>query len=371
MQRIPVQAASASYEVIVGAGLLRSAAESIGPIAEGRRLFVVVDQNVVPHHGQVLEAALEGFDVTMLPVELGERRKRLSTVEDLTQRMHEAGADRSAVVVAFGGGVAGDVGGFVAASYMRGVDVIQIPTTLLSQVDASVGGKTGVNLATGKNLVGAFHQPRLVLMDPSLVRSLPDREYRAGLYEVIKHGIIRDAALLAFMATHREAALGRDPAALEPMVADSVRIKAAVVADDEREGGLRRILNYGHTLGHALEAETEYSRLLHGEAVGWGMVAAGRLSESLDLLHPDDRASIEELILSYGAIPSLADLRAAPIAARVAGDKKTIGGTTNFILAERPGAVRIVQNPPHEAVVAATHDALAAYEALAGATAGA
>jgi len=367
MQRIPVQAASASYEVLVGAGLLRSAAESIAPIAEGRRLFVVVDQNVLPHHGAALEAALTKFDVTMLPVELGEQRKRLSTVEDLAQRMHRAGADRSAVVVAFGGGVAGDVGGFVAASYMRGVDVIQIPTTLLSQVDASVGGKTGVNLASGKNLVGAFHQPRLVLMDPELVLSLPARDYRAGLYEVIKHGIIRDAALLAFMSQYRGAALQRDPAALERMVADSVRIKAAVVADDEREGGLRRILNYGHTLGHALEAETQHSRLLHGEAVGWGMVAAGRLAESLGLLHPDDRASIERLILDYGEIPSLSDLHAEAIADHVAGDKKTIGGTTNFVLAEHAGKVRIVQNPPHESVVRAAHDALAAYAAVPGA----
>ena len=289
MQRIPVDAASASYEVIVDAGAIEDAGRHIGPIADGRRLFVVADEAVLQHQGERLERGLSGLDYTLLPAPLGEQRKRLATVEDYCDRMHAAGADRSAVVVAFGGGIAGDVGGFVAASYMRGVDVVQVPTTLLSQVDAAVGGKTGVNLASGKNLVGAFHQPKLVLMDTTALGTLPNREYRAGLFEVIKHGIIRSRELFELMGQHRDRALARDPEMLERMVADSVRIKADVVAADEREGGLRKILNYGHTFGHALEAETAYARLLHGEAVGWGMIAAGRMGEALGTIDPARR----------------------------------------------------------------------------------
>ena len=184
--------------------------------------------------------------------------------------MFAAGADRSACVLAFGGGIAGDVGGFVAAVYMRGVDLIQVPTTLLAQVDAAVGGKTGVNLTEGKNLVGAFHQPRLVLMDPLTLTTLPDREYRAGLFEVVKHGIIRSRSLFDLMTNASERILARDPELLEKIIAESVAIKAEVVRRDEKEGGLRRILNFGHTLGHAIEAQTGYRRLLHGEAVGYG-----------------------------------------------------------------------------------------------------
>lgn len=358
MERIQVRAASASYDVVVDAGAIDQAGRHIREIAKDRRLFVVADENAFRHQGARLEQGLSGLDYVLLPIALGEQRKRLAAVEELCERMHAAGADRSAVVVAFGGGIAGDVGGFVAASYMRGVDVVQVPTTLLAQVDAAVGGKTGVNLASGKNLVGAFHQPKLVLMDTSALSTLPDREYRAGLFEVVKHGIIRSPELFELMRDERERAFARDPEILTRMVAESVRIKAAVVEADEREGGLRRILNYGHTFGHALEAETGYSRLLHGEAVGWGMVAAGRMGEALGLIESGERRRIEEVVLSYGPIPSLEGLDAESIAARVGGDKKTVGGVTHFILPERTGRVTVVPGPPHGQVVAAIRAAL-------------
>ena len=358
MTRIRVSAPGGGYDVAIEAGSLARAGESIAAAVGRRRLFVIADATVWSFLGGRLSAALQGREWTLLKTDLGERRKRLSTVEELCSAMHAAGADRGCAVVAFGGGVAGDVAGFVAACYMRGVDVVQIPTTLLAQVDASVGGKTGVNLASGKNLAGAFHQPRLVLIDPATLDTLPDREYRAGLQEVIKHGIIRSAALFDFVNDRREAVLARDPAAVEHIVAESVRIKAAVVAEDEREAGLRRILNFGHTLGHALEAETAYRRLLHGEAVAYGMIAAGRLSELRGRLDAASRERIEAAVGGCIAMPSLADLSARSIAARVGGDKKAVGGKARFVLADAIGKVGDDLDPPAELVVAAAEHAL-------------
>ncbi len=360
MQRIPVKAASASYEVIVEAGCLERARQHLAAFIEGRRLFLVADERVWSAQGERLQKGLEGINYTLITAQLGEQRKRLSTVEDLAERMHQAGADRSAIVVAFGGGVAGDIAGFLGASYMRGVDVIQIPTTLLAQVDSAVGGKTGVNLATGKNLFGAFQQPLLALIDTQALDTLPEREVRAGLYEVIKYGVIWDPELFELLETQREQVLARKPDTIERIVADSVRIKAEVVAQDERESGVRRILNYGHTFGHALEAETGYKLLLHGESVAWGMIAAGRLGEALGTIDRDERVRIEKLIQSYGPLPSLAGINPATTAPRVLGDKKTIGGKTNFILPERIGKVKVVSDVPMEQVEAAMTAALEA-----------
>ena len=360
MIRIPVRAASAAYEAVVDSGGLGRARSYLEPLIAKRRLFVIADEGAFAAQGEALAAGLKGMDVEFLPEPLGEGRKRLAVVEALAERLHRAGADRSAVIAAFGGGVAGDLGGFVAAGYMRGVDVIQIPTTLLAMVDAAVGGKTGVNLASGKNLFGAFHQPKLVLVDPETLQTLPEREYRAGLFEVIKHGVIWSLGLFEFLEREREAVLARRPAALERIIADSIHIKSAVVEQDEREGGLRRILNYGHTLGHALEAETGYSRLLHGEAVGWGMTAAGRLAEIVGLLGREGRARIEELIQAYGPLPPLDGLEPERLAARVSGDKKTVGGRAHFVLPETIGKVRIVVDPPRDAVVEAARLALEA-----------
>ena len=328
--RIPVQTAGASYDVVVERGSLEHASDYLDLLVGGRRIFVVADEGAWRHQGPRFEAGLEGLDSAILPMPAGEEGKRLEQIESLADQMYAAGADRSSCVLAFGGGVAGDVGGFLAAAYMRGVDVVQVPTTLLAQVDAAIGGKTGVNLAAGKNLLGAFHQPILVLIDPTSLETLPEREYRAGLFEVIKYGIIRSRSLFDLLRNQREAVLSREPKVLEAIITESVSIKAEVVAKDEREEDLRRILNYGHTLGHALEAESAYRCLLHGEAVAYGMTAAARLAESSGLLPSEERQAIEETIFAYGPIPSLEGISAAKLVARLTGDKENGGGTSPF-----------------------------------------
>ncbi len=358
MPLVRVETGAGQYDVRIEAGSLSGIGEAARAALGARRLFVLADETVWNCLGPRVAPGLDGCDWTLLAIPLGEPRKRLETVEEICSAMHRAGADRRSAVVALGGGVAGDVGGFVAASYMRGIDVIQVPTTLLAQVDASVGGKTGVNLATGKNLVGAFHQPRLVLVDPESLDTLPAREYRAGLQEVVKHGIIRSEPLFEFMERRRDAVLARELPAVEYMIEESVRIKAAVVRADEREGGLRRILNFGHTLGHALEAETNYSLLLHGEAVAFGMIAAARLSEIRGRLARADRERIECAVLAYASFPSLDGLEARRIAARISGDKKAVGGKARFVLADRIGLVSEELAPPSEKVIEAAQHAL-------------
>jgi 3-dehydroquinate synthase len=369
MPRIPVETAHAAYDVVVEAGALERAREWVQPITASRRLFVIADPQAWRQQGGRLAAGLAGLDYTVLELQAGEENKRLNQIESLAERMYAAGADRSCCVVAFGGGITGDVGGFLAASYMRGVDVIQVPTTLLAQVDAAIGGKTGVNLASGKNLVGAFHQPRLVLMDPQTLSTLPDREYRAGLFEVLKYGVIWSPKLFEVMTAGRKEVLARDPRILEAIISESARIKAAVVKADEREGDLRRILNYGHTLGHALEAETAYRCLLHGEAVAYGMIAAGRLAEALELLAADLRAQIEQTVLDYGPLPDPGEIVPQKLVARISGDKKTIGGRVHFVLADRIGHARVVKDPPSELVLEAAAGALQALRQAAASSA--
>src|ERR1700681_1952487 len=227
----------------------------------------------------------------------------MAEVEALAEQMIAGGGDRSSLIVAFGGGIVNDVAGFLAAIFMRGVPVIQVPTTLLAQVDAAVGGKTGVNLVSGKNLVGSVHQPLVVLIDPEVLETLPEREYRAGLYEIIKCGVIRDAELFRVLAEGADRVFAQEPQTMDRIIADAVRIKAEVVTADEREGDLRRILNFGHTVGHALEADTHYSRFLHGEAVAFGMRAATVLAERSGCLGPSDSAMIQGVIAKYGPIP--------------------------------------------------------------------
>jgi 3-dehydroquinate synthase len=368
MQRIAVKTAGSLYDVVVERGSLDRAADYIRAVIGEQRLFVAADPGAWIAQGARLEAALRGLDYTVLKMEGGEENKRIRQVEALAEQMYSAGADRKCCVVTLGGGIAGDVGGFLAASYMRGVDVIQIPTTLLAQVDAAIGGKTGVNLASGKNLLGAFHQPRLVLVDPTALSTLGDREYRAGLFEVIKYGVIWSPKLFELMAMGRKEVMAREPEILEALIAGSVRIKADVVKADEREGDLRRILNYGHTLGHTLEAETLYRRFLHGEAVAYGMIAAGRLAEALELLAPGTRQEIEQTILDYGPVPDPGDVLAENLVARISGDKKTIGGRVHFVLASRIGQVQVVTNPAPSLVLQAASEALESLRAAAAET---
>jgi 3-dehydroquinate synthase len=261
--------------------------------------------------------------------------------------MAEAGGDRGSLLIAFGGGIVGDVGGFLAAIYMRGIPCIQVPTTFLAQVDSSVGGKTGVNLPEGKNLVGSFHHPLAVFADIGVLGTLPDRELRAGLMESVKAGIIRDRSLVRFMEEHVDEVLGRDAKALEKVIASSIRMKAAVVNKDERETGLRMILNLGHTVGHALEAATEYKAMLHGEAVGWGMVASLWLARKRGTISTHQFERLESLIHLYGPLPPL-KLRATKIVAATGSDKKNVGGVRRFVLPVGIGDAGVVEDvtPP-------------------------
>src|SRR5579871_4827013 len=264
------------YFAHVERGIVARAAAYLPP--KTGKIFVISTEDVWRHQGAAIERGLAAVHHEVLHLPGGEEQKRLAPLELLAEEMVRREADRSSLIIAFGGGIVNDMAGFLAAIFMRGIPVLQIPTTLLAQVDAAVGGKTGVNLVSGKNLIGSFHQPIAVLIDPALLATLPEREYRAGLYEVLKAGIIREVELFRYLEQHGPDVLSRRSSAVERIIEDSVRMKCEVVSADEREGDLRRILNFGHTVGHALEAETEYSRFLHGEAVAFGMRAATALA---------------------------------------------------------------------------------------------
>jgi 3-dehydroquinate synthase len=337
MPQFSVVTPQRQYAAVVERGAIARLPEFLP--AKCGRIFVVTERRVWDLHGERVRAALSGARFDILYFAGGEENKRMAHVEQLAEQMAELGADRSSLVIAFGGGIVTDLGGFLAAIFMRGIPVIQIPTTLLAQVDAAVGGKTGGNLAAGKNLIGSFHQPLAVLADSDVLASLPEREYHAGLYEVIKHGIIASEPLFRVMEQKRAAVFAQDPAIVEHMVAESVRIKAEVVSADERESGLRRILNFGHTFGHALEAETKYTRFLHGEAVSWGMRAATHLAGAIGMISSRDAQSVTDVLSAYGPIPSLRGIDAEPLQARMLKDKKTIQSKIHLVLPVRIGEV--------------------------------
>src|SRR5450432_477259 len=340
MPSFRVETPQRCYSAIVERGIIGQAAEYI-PANTGK-VFVVTDADVWRHQGSALGRGLAGIHHEVIYLPGGEDRKRLGPVEALAEEMVQCGADRSSMVIACGGGIVNDMAGFLAAIFMRGIPVLQVPTTLLAQVDAAIGGKTGVNLVGGKNLIGSFHQPVAVLIDPLVLETLPEREYRSGLYEIIKAGIIREPTLFAYLATHSEDVLNRKPEAIDRIIEESVRMKAEVVSSDEREGDLRRILNFGHTFGHALEAETSYTRFLHGEAVEWGMRAAVYLSELTGHLSAEDSVEILETLQLYGPIPPLDGISADNLLARLVHDKKTVRGKVHFVLALRIGEVTVV-----------------------------
>jgi 3-dehydroquinate synthase len=344
------------YEAIVERDILERASASLAPRAG--KVFVISTEDVWQHQGERLARGLAGVphDVLFLPG--GEDRKRLAPVESLAEEMVRRGGDRTTVVVAFGGGIVNDMAGFLAAIFMRGVPVLQIPTTLLAQVDAAIGGKTGVNLTIGKNLIGSFHQPLAVLIDPAVLETLPEREFRAGLYEIVKAGVIRSEPLFRFLVEHNTEVLERRPEAVDYIIAESVRIKAEVVSADEREGGLRRILNFGHTFGHALETETAYTQFLHGEAVAFGMRAAVYLAEMTGHLSAEDSVDILDAIRLYGPIPPVGKISAERLLARLVSDKKTIQGNVHFVLPERVGEVRVVSGIDGKVVLTAIQAAL-------------
>ena len=345
-----------SYSAVVERGVAGRTAEYLPAQS---KIFVVTTEDVWRHQGHTLEQGLAGRAHELLYLPGGEENKRLAPIEALAEQMTERGGDRSSLVVGFGGGIVNDMAGFLAAIFMRGIPVIQIPTTLLAQVDAAVGGKTGVNLVSGKNLIGSFHQPLAVLIDPAMLETLPEREYRAGLWEILKSGIIRDAALFHYLQRHRADVLARKPDAVDRIIADSVRIKAEVVSADEKEGGLRRILNFGHTFGHALEAETEYRRFLHGEAVAWGMRAAIYLGERSGHASAEQCVEMLDAIREYGPGPPLDGIAAGNLLARLVRDKKAVQGSFHFVLPVRIGEVTIVSGIPERTVLDAIQSALA------------
>lgn len=355
--RIPVSGAGfRPYEVLVGRSLLGSLGEGVSGLARGRTA-VVTDETVASLYGPAVLAALEtaGLRARLLTVPPGEGSKSFAELERVLDRLAACGLDRTDLVIALGGGVVGDLAGLAAALYMRGIDFVQVPTTLLAQVDSSVGGKTGINHEKGKNTIGAIHQPTLVLADVDTLGTLPRRQLAAGMAEVIKHGVIRDGALFARLeALGGLAALERET--LAEIVARNCQIKAAVVAADERESRLRMILNFGHTFAHALEAASGYARYLHGEAVAIGMVMAAELSERLGRWTHAESERLRALLGRYELPTAVAedDPADAELWLRyMSGDKKARAGKMRFIVGTSIGSVTVLDDVPLEAVRAA------------------
>ena len=353
MKRVTIPLPGRPYEALIESGLLKSAGEHIARVAPaGARLFVVTNPVVRGKWGAALGDSLKqaGLHADVLEIPDGERVKTMATIENLSTRLVKAGADRGSALIAFGGGVVGDLTGFLASVYMRGIPVIQVPTTLLAQVDAAIGGKTGVNLAAGKNLLGTFHHPVAVVIDPAVLATLPDREFRAGLFEALKCGVISNREVFEYMETNREKLLQRDPEALEWLIGEAIAVKAQVVGQDEREAGVRRVLNFGHTIGHALEAETKYKQFLHGEAVAWGMVAATMLSVAMQKTPPETAQRIIAAVLAYSPLPKV-NIRPKSLVRRLAMDKKSRNGVPHFVLPVEIGKVEVSNEVPPDMVI--------------------
>jgi len=335
VDRISVSAAAGPYSVLIGGGAIDALGAEMDRAKLGKRRILISSDRVWNFHGERFRKL--GADRTPILIEDGERYKNLNTVARLLDALVKVHADRSTVIVAVGGGVIGDMVGFSAATYLRGIPIVHVPTTLLAQVDSAIGGKTGVNHPLGKNLIGSFHPPSLVVADPIVLETLPRREFRAGLYEVIKYGVISDPALLDRMRESITAIFARDGGAVAPLVSASCRIKARVVSADERESGLRRILNFGHTVGHALESVTKYKQFRHGEAIGYGMLAALAIGVARGITPKSLYEEVEALITQLGPLPSVADLSAKDVFAAIGRDKKVVNGTLHFIAASDRG----------------------------------
>jgi 3-dehydroquinate synthase len=339
MLEIPVDLGPRAYTVSIGHGLLRSLAELLEPLA-GRKTLVVSNSRVWSLHGSRLERPLKKLGpLARVLIPDGEQHKDRASLEAVHDAMWKAGLGRDGLLVAFGGGVVGDVAGFAAATYMRGIDWVQVPTTLLAMVDSSVGGKVGINHPGAKNLLGAFHQPRAVVIDPSLLETLPRRECQSGAYEVIKCGVLSDRALFKGLQSAPAGLAGWGRVDMENAIASACRIKAEVVEKDEREGGLRRVLNLGHTIGHALETVTRYKRYTHGEAVGWGLIGAAWIARRRGLLAEQAFDTIASGVDRLGPRPRMSDIAADKVLAALKGDKKARAGRSVFVLPTRIGSV--------------------------------
>jgi 3-dehydroquinate synthase len=339
--RVDVETPSRRYTISIGDGILDRLPRLLDDAGTPARRFVVSSPLIWRLHGARLAAA--GWGEPIL-VPDGERFKNLQTVARVYEALIRANADRASTVVTFGGGVIGDMAGFAAATYLRGVALVHAPTTLLAQVDSAVGGKVAVNHTLGKNLIGAFHQPHAVVIDPLVLDTLPRREFRAGLYEVVKYGMTSSAQLFDRVARERAAIFARKSEPLLAIIAESCRIKASIVAADEREAGPRRVLNFGHTAGHALEAVTKYRRFRHGEAVAYGMLVACELGVARGALAEQDRKALADLITSLGPLPPIADVSAADMLDTMQRDKKVIAGRLHFVLPTAVGAMTVVDD---------------------------
>ena len=340
-----VRTSSATYSVAIAAGAARELTALLDSAGLPQRRFIVSNPTVWRLHAQAFEK-VTAEEPILIPD--GERFKNLGTIGRIYDGLIRANADRSTTIIAVGGGVVGDAAGFAAATYLRGIPVVQVPTTLLAQVDSAIGGKVGVNHPLGKNLIGAFHQPAAVVIDINLLSTLPRREFRAGLYEIVKYGVIASRPLFDRLRSALPALFARDHAALIPVIAESCQIKAAIVAGDEREAGARRALNFGHTVGHALEAVTKYRRFRHGEAIAFGMLAAAELGVARGVMPPRDREELSSLITQMGPLPTVSDLSPAEILEAIGRDKKVLAGQLHFVLATCIGATVTVKDVTSE-----------------------
>lgn len=341
-EQILVQVPPRPYAVEIGAGHLASLGSLLDGAGVGRRRVIVSSPVVWTLHGEAVAAALPDAPLILVPD--GERHKHLRSVSRVYDALIAQQIDRGAALVGLGGGVLGDVAGFAAATYLRGIDIVHVPTTLLAQVDSAIGGKVGVNHPLGKNLIGAFHQPRLVVIDPLLLATLPRREFRAGLYEVVKYGMTSSRGLFDRVGRSVKELFKRSPEALQPVIVESCAIKAEVVARDERESGPRRVLNFGHTAGHALEAITKYARFRHGEAVGYGMLVAAQVGVGRGRLAVSDRDALAALIRQLGPLPPIADLGIAEMVQAMRRDKKVVDGRLHYVLATGIGEHAVVDD---------------------------
>jgi 3-dehydroquinate synthase len=352
---IPVRLGARAYDIVVERGALGTLGARLRSLGVGSRVALVSSPSVLRLHGKQALESLEAAGFTAVPVEVpdGEAAKTMAVAAQCWNALLEAGLDRTSTVVALGGGAVGDLAGFVAATFMRGVHLVHVPTTVLAQVDASIGGKTAIDHPRAKNLIWAFHQPRLVLTDPATLASLPEREFRSGLAEIVKHGIVLDAAYFAEVEASAATMLTRDLPTLERVIAGSCRLKAAIVERDEREAELRHVLNYGHTIGHALEAVTGYARWTHGEAVALGIVGEARLAERLGLTARPTVDRQEQLLTAVGLPTRAEGIEADAVLAAIGRDKKSRDGRVPFVLVPAIGKFRLVYDVPGAEVRAA------------------
>lgn len=354
--RIRVHSSAGPYSVVAGAGAIGHAAQEIAALGHFSSVHIASSPKVWRAVGKIVQRGLRLSNRNNVHLfSDAESAKHLGSVEQITRSFSRAGADRKSLVIAVGGGVVGDVAGFAAASYLRGVALVHVPTTLVAQVDSSIGGKTGVNLPEGKNLVGAFYPPRLVITDPDLLRTLPEREFRGGLAEVIKHAVIADAPMFSSLEEEMHKILRRDRDVLDSLIPRNVQIKARVVSRDERESGLREILNFGHTFAHALESVTHYRRYQHGEAVAWGMMAAAFLGHEIRLTPAEDVSRIVSLVSRLGPLPRWPSVSPSALVKTMRFDKKTRSGVLRFVLSPRMGQARTYDSVSVDAVERVLH----------------